>query len=418
MAPGGTVRFMGESLAPLAHSSFRWLLGARVTTVAGSAMAQIALVFAVRDVTESVTVLGVVVAARSIANLVFLLWGGVVADRLPRQFVLVGSSAVSALSQGLLAVLVLTGSVSIAAFVVLAVVNGMSSAFSFPASAALVPQTVPTELRQSANALLRLGLNSSMIAGASLGGLLIAFVGPGWGLAVDALSFALAGLCFSFVRVPAARVAAEHKPGVLSELRVGWTEFVSRTWVWLVVVAFTFVNAAYAGGTMVLGPVLADTVIGRETWGFVLAAQTAGMLVGAFVALRIRVRRALLPGVACVGAFAGLPLALALYPEPWLLMIAAFVCGLGMEQFGVAWATSLQHHVPEDRLARVYSYDMLGSMAAVPLAQLVIGPVSGAAGITATLLGCAAVQVAATLLMTTSRSVRSVENLPSAQPVR
>ncbi|MER6330188.1 MFS transporter [Streptomyces sp. NPDC001034] len=409
---------MGGSLAPLAHPAFRWLLGARVTTMAGNAMAQIALVFAVRDVTGSVTTLGVVVAARSIANLVFLLWGGVVADRLPRQFVLAGSSAVSTVSQGLLAVLVLTGTVSVPAFVVLAAVNGMSSAFSFPASSALAPQTVPAEQRQRANALLRLGLNASMIAGASLGGLLIAFAGPGWGLAVDALSFALSGLCFSFVRVPAAGAAGERRPGVLSELRVGWTEFVSRTWVWVVVVAFFFVNAAHAGGTMVLGPVLADTVIGREAWGFVLAAQTAGMVAGAFVALRIRVRRLLLLGVSCVVAFAGLPLALALYPEPWLLMIAAFVAGLCLEQYGVAWETSLQHHVPEDRLARVYSYDMLGSIAAVPLAQLVVGPVSQAAGITATLLGCAAIHVAATAAMVASRSVRAVENVPSAEPVR
>lgn len=380
-------------------------------------MAQIALVFAVRDVTSSVTTLGVVVATRSIANVVFLLWGGVVADRLPRQYVLVGSSTVSALSQALLAVLVLTGSVSIPAFIVLAAVNGMSSAFAFPASSALVPQTVPAELRQRANALLRLGLNSSMIAGASLGGLLIAFSGPGWGLAVDALSFALAALAFSFVRVPAARVAAEHRPGALSELRIGWTEFVSHTWVWVVVVAFFFVNAAYSGGTMVLGPVIADTVIGRETWGLVLAAQTTGMLAGAFIAMRVHVRRLLLLGVTCVAAFSLMPLALALHPAPWLLVIAAFLCGLAMEQFGVAWETSLQHHIPADRLARVYSYDMLGSIAAVPLAQLVVGPVSGLAGITATLLGCAVIQVAATLLMVASRSVRSVENIPSVAPV-
>ncbi|MGW4207782.1 MFS transporter [Lentzea sp. NPDC004789] len=409
---------MGESFAPLAHAAFRWLLTARVTTMAGNAMAQIALAFAVRDVTTSVTTLGVVVATRSITNLLFLLWGGVVADRLPRQHVLVGSCTVSALSQGLLAVLVLTGSVSIPAFVVLAAVNGMSSAFSFPASSALAPQTVPDEQRQRANALLRLGLNSSMIAGASLGGLLIAFAGPGWGLAVDALSFALAGLAFSRVRVAAARVAAEHRPGVLSEMRAGWTEFSSRTWVWLVVVAFVFVNAAYAGGTMVLGPVIADTVIGRETWGLVLAAQTTGMVAGAFLAMRLRVRRLLLFGVICMVAFAGLPLALALHPAPWLLMVASFACGVSMEQFGVAWETSLQHHVPADRLARVYSYDMLGSMAAVPLAQLVVGPVSDVAGITATLLGCAVIQVLATLLMVGSRSVRSLENVPSAQPAR
>ncbi|NKE60112.1 MFS transporter [Lentzea sp. PSKA42] len=404
---------MGGSLAPLAHPAFRWLLAGRVTTITGNAMAPIALAFAVLDLTSSVTSLGIVVAARSLANVVFLLWGGVVADRLPRQLVLVGSCAVSTVSQAVIAVLVLTGSVSVPWFVVLSAVNGMSSAFSFPASAALVPQTVPVELRQRANALLRLGLNSAHIGGAALGGLLIAFTGPGWGLAVDALSFALAGVFFAFVRVPAARVVAGHKPSVLSELKVGWTEFASRTWVWVVVVAFTFVNAAFAGGVMILGPVLADTTFGRETWGLVLASQTAGMVAGAVIALRVKVRRLLLLGVVCVAAFAGPPLAMAVHPEPWLLMITAFVCGLGLEQFGVAWETSLQHHVPEDRLARVYSYDMLGSIVAIPLAQLAIGPVSHTFGVPASLVGCAVIYLLATAGMVASRSVRSVENVPS-----
>lgn len=269
---------MGASLAPLAHPAFRWLLAGRFTTIAGNAMAPIALAFAVLDLTSSITSLGIVVAARSLTNVVFLLWGGVVADRLPRHLVLAGSCAVSFASQALIAVLVLTGTASVTWFVVLSAVNGMSSAFSLPASAALVPQTVPADLRLQANALLRLGLNSARIGGAALGGLLIAFTGPGWGLAVDALSFALAGVFFAFVRVPAAHVAAEHKPSVLAELKVGWTEFVSRQWVWVVVVAFTFVNAALVGGVMVLGPVLADTTFGREMWGLILAAQTAGMV--------------------------------------------------------------------------------------------------------------------------------------------
>lgn len=397
--------------APLAHPAFRWLLAARTTTVIGNAMAPIALAFAVLDLTSSVTSLGVVVAARSLTNVVFLLWGGVVADRLPRQLVLVGSCAVSAASQALVAALVLTGSVSVPWFVVLSAVNGMSAAFALPASSALVPQTVPGDVRLRANALLRLGVNSANIGGASLGGLLIAFTGPGWGLAADALSFALAGAFFAFVRVSGARRAG--KTSTLSELRAGWTEFVSRRWVWVVVLAFTVVNAAHVGGLMVLGPVLADSTFGRQTWGFVLAAQTAGMVAGAFVAMRIRVRRLLLLGVTCVAAFAGLPIVMVLHPEPWLLVVTAFVCGLGLEQFGVAWETSLQHHVPADRLARVYSYDMLGSFLAIPLAQLAVGPVSHAAGIPATLLGCAALYLVATAAMVASRSVRSVENVPA-----
>jgi MFS family permease len=407
---------MGASLAPLAHPAFRWLLAGRFTTIAGNAMAPIALAFAVLDLTSSITSLGIVVAARSLTNVVFLLWGGVVADRLPRHLVLAGSCAVSFASQALIAGLVLTGTASVTWFVVLSAVNGMSSAFSLPASAALVPQTVPADLRLQANALLRLGLNSARIGGAGLGGLLIAFTGPGWGLAVDALSFALAGVFFAFVRVPAAHVAAEHKPSVLAELKVGWAEFVSRQWVWVVVVAFTFVNAALAGGVMVLGPVLADTTFGRETWGLVLAAQTAGMVAGAFIVMRIKVRRPLLLGVACVASFALLPLVMVVHPVPWLLLVTSFVGGLGLEQFGVAWEVALQHHVPADRLARVYSYDMLGSFLAIPLAQLAIGPVSHAFGTSAALLGCAAICLLATAGMLASRSVRSLENVP--EPVR
>lgn len=409
---------MEGSFAPLAHPAFRWLLAGRTTAMIGNAMAPIALAFAVLDLTSSVMSLGIVVAARSLTNVLFLLWGGVVADRMPRQLVLIGSSAVSAASQGLIAFLVIAGTASVPLLVVLAAVNGMSSAFSFPASAALAPQTVPVEQRQRANALLRLGLNSAHIGGAALGGMLIAFTGPGWGLAVDALSFALAGLCFAFVRVPAVRVASPHKPSVLSDLKVGWTEFVSRTWVWVVVVAFTFVNAAHAAGVMILGPVVADTTIGRETWGFVLAAQTAGMVAGAVVALRLKVRRLLLLGVVCVAAEAGLPLALALHPTPVLLMVTAFLCGLALEQFGVAWETSLQHHIPEDRLARVYSYDMLGSIVAIPLAQLAVGPVSHLVGVRETLLWCAVMLLVATAAMVASRSVRSVQNVPEEQLVR
>ncbi|MGI5501309.1 MFS transporter [Lentzea sp. CA-135723] len=404
---------MGDTFAPLAHPAFRWLLAARVTTVAGNAMAPIALAFAVLDLTSSITSLGVVVAARSLTNVVFLLWGGVVADRLPRHLVLAGSCVVSCASQALIAGLVLTGSVSVPWFIVLSAVNGMSGAFSLPASSSLVPQTVPLSMRLQANALLRLGTNSANIGGASLGGLLIAFTSPGWGLAVDALTFALAGVFFAFVRVPG--VVARDKPSVLAELKVGWTEFVARQWVWVVVVGFTFVNAALVGGVMVLGPVLADSTFGRETWGLVLAAQTAGMVAGAVVVLRVRVRRQLMVGVACVAGFAGLPLVMVLHPEPWLLILTSFVCGMGIEQFGVAWETTLQHHVPADRLARVYSYDMVGSFVAIPLAQLAIGPLSHAFGVTAALLGCAAVHVLATAAMLASRSVRSVENVDTVR---
>ncbi|MGX7677036.1 MFS transporter [Plantactinospora sp. DSM 117369] len=276
-----------SALAPLRHRPFRYLAIGRSATMLGNAVAPIALAFAVLDLTGSVRDLGLVVGARSLTHVVFLLFGGVLADRLPRQAVMVVSCTLAGLTQGAVAVLVLTGTATIPALVALAAVNGVVAAFAWPAAAALVPQTVPAELLQPANALNRLGVNAAMIGGASLGGALVAGVGPGWGLLVDAATFALAGLAFARVRVRAVTAPRTERANPVRELREGWTEFVARSWVWVVVLGFLLINFAYASSVNVLGPAVADETIGRPAWGVVLAAQTAGMVAGALVALRI-----------------------------------------------------------------------------------------------------------------------------------
>ncbi|WP_233255417.1 MFS transporter [Naasia lichenicola] len=166
---------------PLAHAAFRWLLAARTTAVLGNAAAPIALAFAVLDLTGSPADLGLVVAARSVASVAILLLGGVIADRLPRSLILVGTSIAAAATQFAVAALVLTGSATIPGLVVLSVLNGAVAAVSLPASAALIPDTVPPQLLRPANALLRLSLNAGTIVGASLGAALVGLVGPGWG---------------------------------------------------------------------------------------------------------------------------------------------------------------------------------------------------------------------------------------------
>lgn len=403
-----------NSLAPLAHSPFRRLLAGRVVSLLGNAVAPIALAFAVLDLTGSVASLGLVVGARSITIVVFLLFGGVLADRLPRQTVLLASSGASAASQAAVAVLVLTGAATVPWLIVLSAINGMVTAMTFPAAAALTPQTVPAAVLQQANALGRLGINGAMIVGASLGGVLVAVVGPGWGLVLDAVTFLVGGACFAFVRVPDVR--RKGTTHTLTELREGWTEFRSRTWVWVVVVAFAFFNAALVGGVFVLGPAVADDTIGRSSWGLVLATQTAGMFVGGLVALRIRVRRLLLLGAACAGGEALLVLGLALAPVLPVLLVTGLLAGVAIEQFGVAWETSLQQATPPDRLARVYSYDALGSLIAIPAGEIAVGPVAGAVGLRPTLLGAATVIVLATVAMVATPSVRALENRPGFVP--
>ncbi len=251
------------ALAPLRYGAFRMLAAGGLISMVGNAMAPVALAFAVLDLTGSVTSLGLVVGARSVANVVFLLLGGVLADRLPRRAVMVGSAALSGASQAAVATLVLTHTATTGLLMVLSAVNGTVAAANLPASAAILPQTVPDGIRQQANAIARLGLNTASIGGASAGGLIVATVGPGWGLAADAASFLIAGCLFALIRAPAASVRAAPRASTLGQLREGWTEFVSRTWVWVVVLGFMFLNAAWAGGTQVLGPVVADATIGR-----------------------------------------------------------------------------------------------------------------------------------------------------------
>lgn len=408
---------MTDTLAPLRHAPFRYLALGRVVSMLGSSIAPIALSFAVLDLTGSVRDLGLVVASRSLANVAFLLFGGVVADRLPRQLMIVVSSVLSGLTQGAVAVLVMTHAATVPLLMALGAVNGVVGAFAFPATSALIPQTVPREIRKEANALNRFGVNAASIVGASVGGLLVASIGSGWSLAVDAATYLLGAVLFTFVRVPARRAAdAGQATSVVRELREGWREFVSHTWVWVVVLGFCFFNAAFSSAVGVLGPPIADHTFGRPAWGYILGVETLGMLAGGLVAMRLRVRRLLLLGVAACVVPVPMLLALALAPTVAVLLPLAFVSGVAVEQFGIAWETSVQEHVPEEKLARVYSYDALGSFVAIPVGQVVIGPLALAVGNRAAVTIAAGVALLSVIGMLASRSVRTLRHDPAPRP--
>jgi MFS family permease len=286
------------SLAPLAYQPFRWLLAARTTAVLGNFVAPVAVAFAVLDLTDSPAALGLVLAARSLPQVAFMLAGGVVADRWPRHTVVIVAAAVSAITQAVAAAAVLAGSASVGLLVAIEAVNGAAAAFIFPAAAGLTPLTVPQTMLQQANALLRMGMSGGMILGSALGGILVAAVGPGWGLAVDAATFAFAALLLVPLRVPRGTRLETTSPW--QDLRDGWSEFSSRTWVWTVVLAFAVVNGGYAATMGVLGPVIADVTIGRAGWGVVLAAQSVGLVVGGLISLRISMRHPLRVGLLAV----------------------------------------------------------------------------------------------------------------------
>ncbi|MER0484514.1 MFS transporter [Streptomyces sp. Edi2] len=373
-----------------AGRNFVLLTGATVIANLGSSGALIAAAFAVLAAGGSATDVGLVAAARTIALVLFLLVGGAVADRLPRHRVMVAANVLSCVSQGLFALLVLTGEPRLWQMAVLAALGGTGQAFFAPASEGMVLASVSGEQAGRAFAVFRMGMNGANIGGTALGGALVAAVGPGWVLAVDSASFALAALLRAFLDVGGVAARAPGG-GVLHDLRDGWREVASRSWLWAVVVQFSLVNAVVSAAEAVYGPLVAEQHLGGpEPWGLALAAFGAGTVGGALVMTRVKPHRLLLTGTLCVFPLA-LPSAALAVPLPaGGLAAVMFGTGIAVEVFAVTWMTALHQEIPEEKFSRVSSYDWLGSLAMVPLATALAGPVQDLIGRQAALWGCSA----------------------------
>jgi len=405
-----------ETLGPLGERPFRYLFLGRTTSVIGSAFANVALAFAVLELTGSAADLGYVLAARSIPQVLFLLVGGIWADRFSRDLVMVGSNIVSGLTQGAVAVLLFSGHAQVWQLMALVALNGLSSAFFLPAAIGIVPETVPKRMLQSANALLSLGSNATFIGGAALGGLVVAATSPGVAIAIDAVSFFLAALFLALVRLP--RSLRMEASNFMAELAVGWREFTSRKWLWAIVLQFGFVNAISTGTENVLGPSIAKEHLGgairpEAVWGFILTAEALGLVAGGLILLRIRPQRLLL--AATLGYLLSVPFLLGLAgPLSFPALVAlAFLAGIGIETFSILWETTNQQEIPQEKLSRVSSYDALGSYALMPLGLAIAGPVSVVLGTRETILLASAISVTATLAVLLVHDVRTIRRRES-----
>lgn len=408
-----------DSLAPLRHPAFAWYLSSRTVNLLGSMAASVAIAFAVLDLTGSATSLGQVLAARTIPMTALLLFGGVLADRFPRALVLQLSNLSSAALQGATAVLLITGHAELWVVVALQAAQGAASGVGFPAMSGMVPTLVPRAELQPANALVSMSRGFTAIAGPSLGTMLVVTVGSGWAVLADAAAWLVAALLLLPVRqaTPRAAVPPGPRPSPVAELREGWQLFRRTTWLWVVVAAFGVLNAIGSGAWMTLGPVVAEQTIGRQAWGCVLSAEAVGAVVATLVLLRVPLPRPLLVGMLSV-ALLGVPITmLGLDPTVLALVAASCLAGVGLEVFGMGWNLAMQEHVPESQLSRAYSYDALGSMVAVPVGQLVYGPLGEHFGARTVVAASGIAYVVIALSVLASRSVRSLPRatIPAAE---
>ena len=401
---------MLRSDSPLRHQPFRWLLVGTTVNSLGNMIAPVAIAFAVLDLGGSATQLGLVVGAYALADVLAVLAGGVLGDRLPRTTMMRGANLAAAGVQTVVALSLLGGWGSLWLLAAGGALNGALGSLAGPSTQAVTPQTVPqAELRQAIT-LRRLSQNTAMILGAGVAGLLVAWIGTGGALAVDAASFLLAAGCFVRVRVPALPPAPRRR--ALTEAREGFQEVMRHSWLWSLIAMALIYHLFYGGAQGVLGPIVVGDHLGRAAWGYALSAMMIGFVSGGLLSLVWKPRRALFVGECFLLLTICFPLAIALSDNVWVVLAGAFLHGFGLEIFSVGWDLSIQENVPGPMLARVYSFDQLGSFIARPVGLAATGPLASAVGEREWLLVVAAAIAVADVAPFLIRDVRRLERRP------
>ena len=399
-------------LAVLRGRDFRRVFLAQSVSVVGDGITPVALTFAVLGLTGSGTDLGVVLAAQSLPLAALALVGGVWADRLPRARLMVASDLVRAGVQSATAALLLTGSARIWQLALLAAAHGAAEAFFRPAAGAIMPQVVPAARLQEANALMGMSDNFGWMVGPALAGTLVATVGAGGAIAVDAATFLVSALFLSGVRAPAVAAVASRR--FLAELRAGWHEVRSRTWLWVMLLRASLVLCIVIAPFQVIGPLgLREQGYGAAAWGWLQAVFSAGMIVGGTLAFRVRPRRPMV-AVALTGSTAvAAPLALAVFGDPWTLGVVYAVRGVAVGLLVAVWNTTLQTQVAPESLGRVTAWDWMASLALWPAGLALAGPLAERFGVVTVAWGSGLLGLVAALWVLLVRDVWRLRPAPA-----
>lgn len=403
-----------ESLTVLRISQFRLVLLERLLSTSATGISSVALSFAVLEVTRSAAhpdgnaaAVSFVLAAQLAPMLVFTLVGGILADRFRPQRVMMAANLSAAAGEGLAALMMFTHAANTWNLLVAALLMGTGGALFYPSSQSLIPRLVPEDAMQAASSLSRLAQSSMLMIGSAVGGVLVSVFGPGWAMGLDGALLLLGTTPLIRITVTALERTAEKAPSMLHELHEGWAEVRSRTWLWAVIACYAAVLAGWFGGFLVIGPEVAKARLGgAAAWATIISCDGLGILLGGIAGLVHQVKRPMFVGTILTFAFALPPIVMGLGGPLWAISAVSVLAGFSGEYFMILWTVALTRHIPQDKLARVYSYDALGSLSASPLGDLVAGPAANAVGTKAVQLGAGAVIIGATGLTFMSSQVR------------
>lgn len=400
----------------LSQSKFRRLLLARTISNFGNGMAPTALAFSIFELPNgNASTLSLVLTAQAIPLVIMLPFGGVYADR-------IGRARIIAIMDVILSIVVFAqaylfwnkghfeGNPPILLLVLLAALSGVLNALWYPAFPGLPADLLEDDYLQTANSYLAFGSNAAIIFGAAAGGFLVSQVSGAFAIAVDALTFLIAGLLVWGLRHTSSR--ATETESIVKELHDGWKVFWSYKWVVVVVASFTFIVMGMRATDGVLGPLIAkDEFDGAVTWSQLISMEGIGLLLGAAIGTKWRPKRPMV-----MMMLAAYPIAIYMFllagPAPLtLLFCGAIIMGIGLELTWIWWSTALQSNIPKESIGRVAAYDAFGSVLFGPVGLAIAGPLAEKFGPQPVLIGAGIVVSIAVTLSLFNRDIRNLRGI-------
>jgi MFS family permease len=386
------------ALEPLRERNFRLLFTGQAVSAIGDSLTPVALAFATLNVSQhSASALGIVFAVSTLTRVLALPLGGVWADRLPRQLVMLSSDWVRAGAHATIGLLLVTGHAQLWQLLVQAAIFNFAGGFFQPASGALTPQTVTAHRLQQANALMGLSRSVTNVGGPAISGILVALAGPGWVFLIDATTFVVSAISLALMKV--APITGVTRTGFWSELADGWRAVTTRRWYLLNLCSHALWNFAITA-VFVLGPIIAVRHLGGATaWGLIGASMGAGSIVGGLIALRVMPARPLIVANLALVPAALQVLALAVpLSTPWI-MAACAIGWAGLTFLNEVWFATVPQLLPQEVMARANSFDWLLSIIAMPIGFAIWGPLSDHVGIPTALVAAALLLTVPTFLL-------------------
>ena len=392
------------------HEGFSMLVTARLISNVGNGLSPIALAYGVLSLPGADgSDLSIVMGARYLPLIIFMLFGGVFADRFQRNRIVGGSDIIGSALVAVSAISLIAGFSSILLLAIMGALFGFLNALWWPAMSGVLPEILPKEKLQEGNAIIGLMSNIGVVFGTLLGGVIVTLTSPGWALLIDGLTFFIAGIIVWNLKLDAkSRI---ESPGILDDLRVGWREFISRSWLVTMVIAFAFINMAFDSMITILGPLnFSDPETGPRDWSYNLAGLTIGMMIGGIIVLKFKFKHPLFVSMILVAISGVWDFALAFDLSLAISIAAGIFSGIAVEIFLVTWSTSMQTHIPEESFSRVNAYDSLGSYGFAPLGIIIAGPLAEAFSVNSILFATGSITLLASVVALSVKSVRTLSN--------